>query len=155
MQLLFSLQAAMPPTGHETLVAVALLTPQPLRPIHRVHPGAPTDRSFSVVWLAMGGIAHVLFWLNVHACFLSDPTYKKQNHNDQKHQSQAAGWKVAPVSAMWPARQRAEECQYQNHNQNGSKHVLFLTISGPRDLFRVRSNQCRVTHQCPTRNWVR
>src|ERR1051326_2029040 len=51
---------------------------------------------------------------------------KQQDHDDDEHQAKASGRVIAPVAAMRPARQSAEQSENHDYEQYCSKHELLL-----------------------------
>ena len=56
------------------------------------------------------------------ACDGSDMAGERQHHDDQEDQAQAAAGSIAPVPAVAPGRQRADQCQNKHDDQNGRQH---------------------------------
>ena len=60
----------------------------------------------------------------------SDPSHQKQYDDDDQHQSQPTTGCVAPIAAMRPAREGADQHQYQNDQQYGTQsHGFLLSIA--------------------------
>jgi hypothetical protein len=71
----------------------------------------------------------------------SNPAKKQKDQYDHKDKSQPPGRKIAPVSAMWPCGKRANQHQYQNHDQDNSKHTCSLITSPSGDQVDDQNDQ--------------
>jgi hypothetical protein len=73
----------------------------------------------------------------------SDPSHQKQYDDDDQHQSQPTTGCVAPIAAMRPAREGADQHQYQNDQQYGTQsHGFLLSIASERGLQRDVCGRC-------------
>jgi hypothetical protein len=73
---------------------------------------------------------------------------KRQDHDDEQNEPYAAGWGIAPASAVGPPRQRAQECQDQNYDQDSSEHGLFLSSEFP-SKFHIQGARSEVRISAP------
>src|SRR5262245_19783180 len=60
-----------------------------------------------------------------HASYQAETLHasgQHQNQHNDQDQAEAAAGSVAPVAAVAPGRQRADQRKNQNHDQDGRKH---------------------------------
>ncbi len=57
-----------------------------------------------------------------------DSTGQEQDHQDDKHQTEAAAWSVTPAAAMGPGWNGTDQEKDDHDQQNGSKGHNILTI---------------------------
>src|SRR5712671_1947828 len=71
-----------------------------------------------------------------------DPSHQHQDHDDDQEETHAATGSVAPVRAVGPSRQRADQQQNQNNDQDRRQHRTLLSTS-PRHSMRFANQSSR------------
>jgi hypothetical protein len=58
---------------------------------------------------------------------------KHEHDNDQQNCANSARWGITPIAAVRPPRENSQQRQYQDKNQYGSNHRLFLYVNPVRN----------------------
>src|SRR5260370_1517736 len=77
----------------------------------------------SIAHLRVAGQQHA-----IHYPQILNTSEKYENDDNQQRETYASGWDVAPLPAVRPPRQRAQECQDQKDHQDSSQHCFSPSV---------------------------